>query len=240
MASVTPLILLAPSEDKAPGGVQGIWAESTAQTWVRERVQALARSGTEAACAKAFDVKGPALARALSEVAQLGPEAPLMAALERYRGVAFEGLEAASLPEACWRQVWILSNLRGLVRGDEPLPSYKLKLGGIPGLKAHWKAHLTAALGEMPAGEVWELLPKDHSELIMGWTRVRHTVSIQDARGRSLSHFSKKYRGLLARTLLLAGDGRPEAVLDLAVPGCRWEGHGLNQTGGAHLTLVVP
>ena len=41
-----PLILLAPSEDKASGGTRGGSRNTPAQSWVRERLVALAKRGT--------------------------------------------------------------------------------------------------------------------------------------------------------------------------------------------------
>ena len=113
--------------------------------WVRERLVALAKTGTPEALKKAFDVKELALAKARAEALALDRPPPLLPALSRYTGVAFQALDAASLSPETWTQVYILSTLRGLVRGDEPVPPYKLKLGAIPGLKAHWRATLATA-----------------------------------------------------------------------------------------------
>src|SRR5690349_8302159 len=124
-----PLILLAPSEDKAPGGHAGRLAESPAQRWVRERLADLVVHGTPEAQRRAFDVKDALLEKAKSEALALKGSTPLLPALARYQGVAFDALDAASLPAEAWQQVFILSNLRGLVRGDELVPPYKLKLG---------------------------------------------------------------------------------------------------------------
>lgn len=238
------LVLLAPSEEKAEGGVPGAWVENAAQAWVADRLRALVASDDEAAMAKAFEVKGAALAKACGQVALLGPGCPLLPVLERYRGVAFQALGADSLPRDTWQRLYVISNLRGLVRGDEPVPPYKLKLGGLPGLKAHWKTSLAPSLAALPEGEVWELLPGDHAALLKGWDRPRHTVEILDSRGKVVSHFSKHYRGLLARHLLLSTQGAPErgcpeAVLQLPIPGCRWNGVRPNAIGGMHLTLGV-
>ncbi|WP_243302258.1 peroxide stress protein YaaA [Geothrix oryzisoli] len=234
-----PVILLAPSEDKAGGGVRGRLPETPAQRWVRERLVALAKTGSPEALKKAFGVKDLALDKARAEALALGGPVPLLPALARYTGVAFQALEAASLPPEAWRQVFILSNLRGLVRGDDPVPPYKLKLGAIPGLKAHWRKALPVPLETLPEGPLWELLPGDSADLLKGWGRPRHTLEICDAGGRAISHFSKKYRGLVARWLLLHGQGDPRKVLKGRIPGCQWAGVDENDRGGLALRLLV-
>lgn len=239
-----PIILLAPSEDKASGGTRGKLAETPAQLWVRERLVALAKRGSPEALKKAFDVKDLALDKARSEALALaGPTVrltvPLLPALTRYTGVAFQALAAAELPQAAWAQVFILSNLRGLVRGDEAVPPYKLKLAAIPGLKAHWRAALPAQLEGLPEGPLWELLPGDVADLLKGWQRPRHTVDIFDAQGKAISHFSKKYRGLVAHWLLTHQQGDPRKVLKGRIPGCQWAGVAENDRGGLALRLVM-
>lgn len=234
-----PLILLAPSEEKASGGLRGRLPELPAQRWVRDRLVALAKIGSPEAMQKAFDVKGLALDKARTEALALAGPVPLLPALSRYAGVAFQSLDAASLPPEVWRQVFILSNLRGLVRGDEPVPPYKLKLGAIPGLKAHWRAALRGPLEAMPEGPLWELLPGDSAALLKGWTRPRHTVEIFDVRGKAISHFSKNYRGLVARWILTHQQGDPRRVLKGRIAGCQWVGVTENDRGGLALQLVV-
>jgi len=237
--SGAPLILLAPSEDKASGGVKSRLPETPAQRWVRERLVALAQTGSPEALKKAFDVKDLALDKARSEALALKGSVPLLPALERYTGVAFQALEAGTLPPETWAQVYVLSNLRGLVRGDELVPPYKLKLGALPGLKAHWRKALAPALEALPEGPVWELLPGDSADLLAGWARPRHSVEIFDARGKAISHFSKKYRGLVARWILLHQQGDPRRVLKGRLPGCQWAGIAENALGGMTLRLVV-
>jgi hypothetical protein len=239
MTRSLPVVLLAPSEDKASGGRAGRLAETPAQRWVREKLHELVVHGTPEAQARAFDARGKTLDKARAEALALHHAVPLLPALERYQGVAFEALEAGSLDPDRWRQVYVLSNLRGLVRGDEPVPSYRLKMAGIPGLKQHWRRHLRPLLEALPGGPVWELLPVEHADLLKGWERPRHTVEILDAQGRAISHFSKKYRGLLARWILAHDQGDPARVQRGKIPGCRWEGAGDNDVGGRRLRLVV-
>jgi cytoplasmic iron level regulating protein YaaA (DUF328/UPF0246 family) len=206
---------------------------------VRERLLALARTGTPEALKKAFDVKDLALDRARSEALDLAGPVPLLPALARYTGVAFQALDPATLPQEAWLQVFILSNLRGLVRGDEPVPPYKLKLGAIPGLKAHWREALRSELDKLPEGPLWELLPGECADLLKGWPRPRHSLEILDPRGRAISHFSKKYRGLVARWILVHQQGDPTRVMRGRIPGCRWGGMADNDLGGRTLRLVV-
>lgn len=236
---MNPLVLLAPSEDKAPGGHAGRLAESPAQRWVRERLADLVVHGTPEAQRRAFDVKDAALEKAKAEALALKGSTPLLPALARYQGVAFDALDAGSLPPDTWSQVYILSNLRGLVRGDDLVPPYKLKLSGLPGLKAHWRKALAPMLAKVPAGPVWALLPNDHADLLAPWDRPRHTVEIVDAKGKAISHWSKLTRGLLARWILEHQQGDPKQVAKARLEGCRVAGTADNALGGKRLTLVV-
>lgn len=234
-----PLILLAPSEEKATGGHAGRLPESPAQRWVRERLADLVVHGTPEAQTRAFDVKDANLEKAKVEALALKGSTPLMPALARYRGVAFGALDAATLFTESWKQVFVLSNLRGLVRGDELVPPYKLKLSGLPGLKPHWKKALPTLLAAMPEGDLWALLPTDHASLIQGWARPRHTLEILDGKGKAISHWSKLYRGLIARWILEHQQGDPKKVLKAKLEGCRVVGLRENELGGKELTLVV-
>ncbi len=234
-----PIIFLAPSEEKAPGGHTGKLTESEAQKWVREKLVELVVHGGPQACAKAFAVKDAALHKACEEALALRHPVPLMAALERYQGVAFGALNASSLPKDLWKQVFILSNLRGLVRGDEAVPPYKLKMAGIPGLKAHWRKHLQPLLTQLPEGPLWELLPGEHADLLKGWPRPRHTLEIVNGEGNIISHFSKLYRGRVARWILEHQQGDPAKVKRGRIDGCAWDGMLDNECGGKELRLVV-
>jgi len=236
---VKPLVLLAPSEEKASGGHTGKLSETPAQKWVREKLVELVVHGGPDACAKAFAVKGQALDKAREEALALRHPVPLMAALERYQGVAFGALDAASLSKDSWKQIFILSNLRGLVRGDEMLPPYKLKMIGIPMLKAHWHTHLKPPLAMIPKGPLWELLPGEHADLLRGWERPRHTLEIVNEEGKIISHFSKLYRGRVARWILEHEQGEPSKVIRGKIAGCRWGRIEDNASGGKLLRLIV-
>lgn len=119
---------------------------------------------------KLLGVKGVALAEATA--ANLAVDtAPTMAAIERYTGVLYDELDVASLPPSARtrldEQVVLFSGLWGVLRPDDRIPDYKLKMGatiGRPGkLNTWWRSPVTEALGSDVAGRVvWDLLPHEH------------------------------------------------------------------------------
>lgn len=235
-----PLILLAPSEGKAAGGGLGRLVENSSQAWVRRKLQALARKGGAGELAKAFGLQPPTLQLARAEALVLGSEVPLLPALERYTGVAFQALSPGTLDRRLWESLWILSPLRGLERGDQPVPPYRLKLGSLPGLREHWRTRLPGLLAGLPDGMLWDLLPADHSQLLRDCRRPRHTVEIRSSRGVPVSHAAKRFRGLLAGWMLRHQQGEPAKVLRGRIDGCVWAGMGENESGGVKLYLEVP
>jgi hypothetical protein len=165
---------------------------------------------------------------------------PLLPALERYTGVAFQALQPARIDRVLWSRVWLLSALRGLERGDWLVPPFKLKLGSLPGLKEHWRRQLPSLFEGLPEGALWDLLPQDHSSLLRDCVRPRHTLEIRSARGGAVSHAAKKYRGLLAGWMLRERQAEPARVLRSRLEGCTWVGQAGNEFGGVKLQLEVP
>ncbi len=234
-----PLLLLAPSEDKKEGGKFGILTETKNQAWIRNAIQARIRLVSRIEISKILDAKGDLLNKVLSQSKNLHKEIPLLPALERYQGVAFEALDPSSIPRKVWRQIFVLSNLRGVVRGDHMLPFYKLKMSSIEGLKAHLQKQFLSELQELPSGPVWSLLPDDQSKLIDSWERKRHTVMILDGSGKKISHWSKYYRGVLARWILTQQKGDPKEVFKAILPFCRISEMNENKYGGKELIIVT-
>jgi hypothetical protein len=210
MADRAPVLLLPPSEGKAPGGRGRPW-----------------RPGTGALLA---------LDEARAEVlAALGPArdavagAPTRAAIARYTGVLYQQLDWASLPNPArrlgGRTVLVASGLWGLSAPRDPIPDYRLKMGAsLPGLgklSTWWRPRLTAALADHLAGRlVWDLLPNEHAA---AWTpaevplRQRVTVRFVDRHGRTVSHWNKLLKGALVRHLLTERP-RPEDLVGWTHP----------------------
>ncbi len=177
MSSAGPLILLPPSEGKAPGGDgpawtpgSGAWPELDARrSTVVKALQAAMRKPV-AARSKLLGVKGDALVAATATNLSVLDTAT-MPAIDRYTGVLYDELDASSLSKIVRRrfdeQVVIFSGLWGIVRPGDPIPDYKLKMGasiGRPGkLSTWWRAAVTDALAPCTANRVvWDLLPNEH------------------------------------------------------------------------------
>jgi cytoplasmic iron level regulating protein YaaA (DUF328/UPF0246 family) len=139
---------------------------------------------------------------------------PVMPAIERYTGVLFDGLDAATLtPEQrafAAQHVVIHSALFGLIGADDPIPAYRLSHNSrLPklSLRKHWREPISAVLGNV-GGIILDLRSESYAELgpapADSWY-VR--VVSEDARGRlvALSHFNKKSKGEFTRAVIQAG-----------------------------------
>lgn len=228
MTTSLPLILLPPSEGKASGGDGPSWTPGSMSIDLDDRraevLVALAKSmrGSEAARAKLLGVKGRALhaAAAANAGARTSPTRP---AIERYTGVLYDALEHRSLTAAQRRRldesVVIFSGLWGLVAPSDPIPDYKLKMGGaLPGLgklSSWWRDQLSARLAERASGRrVWDLLPHEHAAAwrapvdLPQWT-VRFLERGPDGTLTTVSHRNKALKGALVRHLLAHPSAEP-------------------------------
>lgn len=204
------LILLPPSEGKAVGGRGRPW-----------------RPGT-----MAVEELDPFRLRLLDA---LGPDhpvrtAPTRRAIERYTGVLYRELDAATLDPAARRRkrrdLLIVSGLWGLVAPSDPIPDYRLKMGarveGLGTLSRWWRDPITAALEpRVRRAVVWDLLPNEHVAAV-DWSRLqparRVTVRFLDRRGQVVSHWNKLLKGSIVRWLLQGNGPDPEALADFAHP----------------------
>lgn len=218
------IVLLPPSEGKAEGGDPSVpWhAESgvfgaVLGQWRGDLARELRRlKGGDAAL---LGVKGPLLDRARDANATL-VGAPTLPAWRRYTGVVWDHLDLAALPTVArtraTARIVVVSGLAGLVRADDPLPDYRLKMGarlaGYGALSAWWRDDLTEALATWSKGRtVVDLLPQEHRGAI-DWNDLDAVRVDLVARrgGRVGGHDAKAAKGLLARHLLTeTGDIAP-------------------------------
>ena len=181
--------------------------------------------------------------------------APTTPAVERYTGVLYQELDAASLRgtprRRLRRDVLIASGLWGFVAPSDPIPDYRLKMGArlepLGKLSTWWRPHLTAALeGRTRGATVWDLLPNEHAAAI-DWSglnpRRRVTIRFLDASGRTVSHWNKLLKGSIVRWLAETGETDPRALDDFDHP----QGYRLDPvqsdldpaSGGRHIALVL-
>ena len=221
MASRSPLILLPPSEGKAPGGDGPPWQPGSMAFDLDDRRVAViaglrrAMRSAEPARRALLGVKGEALAAATAADREV-TTAPTRPAIERYTGVLYDALDVPTLPVAARRRldgsVVILSGLWGLVAPSDRIPDYKLKMGAaLPGtgkLSSFWRDALTARLVEAAGRRrIWNLLPQEHDA---AWrppvgTEQLSVTFLEPGRNGSLvavAHWNKFLKGALVRHLL--------------------------------------
>lgn len=228
------LILLPPSETKAPGGRRPAYSAELGSfpelaVARAELTDLLARPG--------------ALAR-LSPAAALrtlaAPGAATLPALQRYTGVLYDAFDAPSLPGPARRsagsRIGIVSGLAGLVLGRDPLPDYSLPIGmgvpGIGGIGAWWRPRLSPVLDAWVEGAVvWDLLPRAHaatwssqatSSSQATWRarwQVRVLREAADGSRTVVSHDNKATKGALARHLMLHSPRHVDELAGWVGPG---------------------
>ena len=207
-------IVLPPSETKRPGGTGApVSLDALA-------LPALAPERDAAAAALVALAADPAAAARVHKLSerQLGDidhnaalrSAPTMAAVDRYTGVLYDALDAASLDAGARRwlnaHVWIHSAPFGPIAALDAIPTYRLSAGtslpGIAPLRRHW-AHATS---EAMAQEAPTFVLDLRSEAYVALGPVPASVPsayvrVVTAQGRALNHFNKKAKGELVRAL---------------------------------------
>jgi cytoplasmic iron level regulating protein YaaA (DUF328/UPF0246 family) len=238
------VVLLPPSEGKAPGGdgpgwepTDGAFGELAPQRIRVHNALKRAKGGT----AKALGAKGDLLraAKAANLTAVSGPTLP---AHERFTGVVWGHLDPPTLDPAARRRaaqgVIVLSALTGLTAWDDPVPDFRLKLSAslppVGNLATFWRTTVSAALNDRLAGHtVVDLLPNEHraawSPEPDGYDLRRPALLFRD--GRTAGHAGKAAKGLLARALLTSGD------VDATLAGFDPAGQGL--VGADDLVLLA-
>lgn len=225
------VLLLPPSQGKTPGGRGAPWHAGGGTLPAldeprRQVLDALAAAGT--------DLRG----------------APTRRALDRYDGVLYRELDAASLSVGARRRlgrtVLIADGLLGLVAPADPLPDHRIKTAdrveGLGRLATFWRPHLTAALVDrLSRRVVWDLWPQEHSA---AWdptavpTAARIRVRFVDGSGRTVSHWNKLLKGALVRHLVETGLDDPDGLRTFTHPaGYRYDPDATTTDGVTDVTF---
>jgi uncharacterized protein len=224
------LILLPPSETKRNGGdgppldlaALSVPSLTAARKQTLAAVRAMSRNLAAAAGMLRLGPASSAEAARNRVIATSGT----MPAIDRYDGVLFDELDAATLPADARRfageHLAIGSALFGITGALDPIPAYRLshdsRLPGTASLGRIWKAPLTAALAGRD-GLVLDLRSEGYAALgpaPAGSFYVRVVSADGEGRKRALNHFNKKGKGAFTRRLLLAGIDHPDVTSLLA------------------------
>ncbi|UBI10106.1 peroxide stress protein YaaA [Corynebacterium coyleae] len=203
------LIVLPPSETKAPGGTDAAMALSFPS------LDPIRNSLLDELTHTLVDT--PASKQAEAEENLTLRSAPVMPAIERYTGVLYDSLDASTLSADALSRLAVGSALFGVVRAGDLIPRYRLsagmKLGGKT-LRAWWGSAVTDALAD--CGFVVDMRSGAYQNL--GPVPGALTIRVEQAdTGKVVSHFNKKYKGELARALAPHDAASASEVVDLSV-----------------------
>jgi len=246
------LVLLPPSETKAPGG-DGASLDLAPLT-AAPQLTGVRTELAEALVKLADDVPAARQALALSakQDAEIARNAELWTsatrpAIERYTGVLYDALDVATMSRAqrarAGRRLAVGSALFGVVRADDPIPAYRLSAGsalpGLPTLRTLWKPALSPVLAgldelvvDLRSGSYAALAP------VPGAVTLDVLSERPDGSRSVVSHFNKAHKGRVARLLALTS-AEPADVVRLRSL-LRRAGLHVEHDGGTALTLVVP
>lgn len=221
MATQDFVLLLPPSEGKAEDGdTSHPWAPrlgafgaaletSRAQIVVQLRKE---KGGTQ----KLLGVSGAHLTRAQSSNMQL-VGAPCLPTWQRYTGVVWDHLDLASLTatqrNGFIKRIIVPSGLLGLVRADDQIPDYRLKMGArlapFGTMSKWWSEAITDALvATVKKRAVIDLLPNENRAAIK-WNLLDNVVRVDLVSHSGAvvgGHNAKAAKGLLARHLLVSNN----------------------------------
>ena len=247
------LVLLPPSETKAPGG-NGAPLDLAALTApeltdVRtELVEALVKLATDVPAARAALGLSAKQDDEIARNAELWAS-PTMPALLRYTGVLYDALDVRTLTKAqrarAGRRLAVGSALFGLLAADDPVPAYRLSAGSAlpdrPTLAARWRPLLDPLLGALTAEEtVVDLRSGSYAALgrVPGAVTVNVLAERADGGRAVVSHFNKAHKGRLARALAVTRAEPADAAAVAAV--ARRAGMRVQRTGTTQLDVIVP
>ena len=213
------VLLLPPSEGKAPGGTGAGWDPGSGRFGrLADERRSVAKALVEAdgGTEKMLGARGELLDRAQA-ANQVVIGAPTLPAWRRFTGVVWTALDPRSLPPEAKKRarqsVIVVSALTGLTAWSDPVPDFRLKLSanapGVGRLDAFWREPLSAALNhQLRRRTVVDLLPNEHrAAWVPDPSRYRlvrpHLTTVNGAPG---GHFAKAAKGALARALLLGDD----------------------------------
>ncbi|MGH4023745.1 MAG: peroxide stress protein YaaA [Pseudonocardiaceae bacterium] len=245
------LVLLPPSETKAPGGdgpplqLDGLAHPELTPTRRKLLDELVTLAGQGQTGLTALGLSEHQLGE-LERNATLWT-APTLPALRRYTGVLYDALDTGSLRRAerarADARLRPASALFGLLTATDLIPAYRLSAGStLPAsgtVRSVWRPVLGAVVAELDdlvvdlrSSPYRALAPRPHA------VTVRVLAENSAGRRRTISHHNKAHKGRVAR--LLAVTPREPADIDGVARIIRRRGLRVERTGEYALDLVVP
>ncbi|MGO4678945.1 YaaA family protein [Microbacterium sp. 2MCAF23] len=208
-------ILLPPSETKRPGGTPGApepsaWALPGLLPQRRQVIDALMALAVDAeATRRVLKLSDKQLAEALHDNARLRT-AEVMPAVDRYTGVLYDALDAATLDGYARRwlgaHVLVHSAPFGPVGALDAIPSYRLGAGAsvpaLPPLRRLWADAVSAELTAAAPSFVLDLRSEAYVDLGPVPEGLPSAyVRVVTEQGKALNHFNKHAKGDFVRRL---------------------------------------
>ncbi len=232
-------ILLPPSETKKKGGEPHL-GPFTLSFPVQDLARRELMIPLEKLCRDNQDEAARVLKLGPKSVGELAnnvfTSAPVMPAIDRYRGVLFSATNASNwtLDQRRWagNHVFIHSALWGIVSSMDQIPNYRLshdtRLDGHP-LASFWGNQLSMAVTDMAADDwVLDARSSGYRELapIPDNIPSYYLEVVSKNGGKALNHFNKIHKGELVAALVA-----DSPALDIAHDFVDWAGqHGLSVT----------
>lgn len=204
-------ILFSPSEGKNSEGTQTkqeLFGAVDARNEILNRYNEIVNSGDEEKIKALFGIKKFDDCKPyIEDIFQ----APLMSAIERYDGVAYDYLDFNSLDQNAQNYLKentiIFSNLYGPLRGGDKIANYKVKQGNSIGeiepdkfYKDRFSYQLDLYLGN---SDILDLRAGYYDKFYKTTKPYTTLKFLKD--GKSVSHWAKAYRGIVLREVARAG-----------------------------------
>ena len=221
-----------------------------------DALQAQVKNADDAELHKLFGVKGDTLEEA-AQVTKDIYRSPLMASVDRYGpGVMYAAMDFAGLPTGSQRRLLengvIFSGLFGLLRPDDLIPNYRLKMdarvGDVGKVSTYWREPLSAALNELLTGQaVWNLLPGAHqaawddAETYARMIRLKFYRQDESGERTPVTHGIKQLRGSLVAHIVNETADSVDSLGDWEAPEgyeVDEEASEINEAGGGTVVMV--
>ena len=226
-------ILLAPSEGKKQGGISANFDISKLafdnilhhdrETLIKE-YQRVINSGNRDIKIKIFGIKKEDIISRYESIDIL--DSPLLCAIKRYDGVAFDYLDYESLSNSAKeyldRNLLIFSNLFGILRASDMIPDYRVKQGANIGEYLPQKLYAKSMQELDREFEDEEILDIRAGFYDKFYKPKKNYATLKFLKnGRVVSHWAKAFRGIVLREVATNNIETLREFEELSIDGLR-------------------